>query len=284
MLRKLIKYDIKSVARVFWFVAVSVLVLSVFGASVLRGTIALMDEYSLSLFSLLGLLISIGCIFLIYSSMWVTFFLTYWRYYKNLFSDEGYLTFTLPVSRKQLLLSKTINAMIWSAAQALLLTVSVLIYLLIVPEGKDGHFFSPFLFDLIGETFGSLWKNVGAWLIAYIPQIFAILFVTTLFQIGMIQFSITVGAIIAKRVRLLVAVGVYYALSGALSTCLTILIRFAIPTIVEGIKELMLYASPNSEHLVVLLFLTLFTVVVAALSAILHFSTLDVLERKLNLP
>ena len=69
-------------------------------ASVLRGTIALMDEYSLSLFSLLGLLISIGCIFLIYSSMWVTFFLTYWRYYKNLFSDEGYLTFTLPVSRK----------------------------------------------------------------------------------------------------------------------------------------------------------------------------------------
>ena len=284
MLRKLIKYDIKSVARVFWFVAISVLGLSVFGAFVLRGTIALMDEYSLSLFSLLGLLISIGCIFLIYSSMWVTFFLTYWRYYKNLFSDEGYLTFTLPVSRKQLLLSKTINAMIWSAAQALLLTVSVLIYLLIVPEGKDGHFFSPFLFDLIGETFVSLWKNVGAWLFAYIPQIFAILFVATLFQIGMIQFSITVGAIIAKRVRLLVAVGVYYALSGALSTCLTILIRFAIPTIGEGIKELMLYASPNSEHLVVLLFLTLFTVVVAALSAILHFSTLDVLERKLNLP
>ena len=65
MLRKLIKYDIKSVARVFWFVAASVLGLSVFGASVLRGTIALMDEYSLSLFSLLGLLISIGCIFLI---------------------------------------------------------------------------------------------------------------------------------------------------------------------------------------------------------------------------
>ncbi|MBR5797423.1 MAG: hypothetical protein IKY29_00575 [Clostridia bacterium] len=284
MLRKLIKYDVKSVARVFWFVAISVLGLSVFGASVLRGTIALMDEYSLSLFSLLGLLISIGCIFLIYSSMWVTFFLTYWRYYKNLFSDEGYLTFTLPVSRKQLLLSKTINALIWSAAQALLLTVSVLIYLLIVPEGKDGHFFSPFLFDLIGETFVSLWKNVGAWLFAYIPQIFAILFVATLFQIGMIQFSITVGAIIAKRVRLLVAVGVYYALSGALTTCLTILIRFAIPTISEGIKELMLYASPNSEHLVVLLFLTLFTVVVAALSAILHFSTLDVLERKLNLP
>jgi hypothetical protein len=284
MLRKLIKYDIKSVARVFWFVAISVLGLSVFGAFVLRGTIALMDEYSLSLFSLLGLLISIGCIFLIYSSMWVTFFLTYWRYYKNLFSDEGYLTFTLPVSRKQLLLSKTINAMIWSAAQALLLTVSVLIYLLIVPEGKDGHFFSPFLFDLIGETFVSLWKNVGAWLFAYIPQIFAILFVATLFQIGMIQFSITVGAIIAKRVRLLVAVGVYYALSGALSTCLTILIRFAIPTISEGIKELMLYASPNSEHLVVLLFLTLFTVVVAALSAILHLATLDVLERKLNLP
>ena len=113
------------------------------------------------------------------------------------------------------------DAMIWSAAQALLLTVSVLIYLLIVPEGKNGHFFSPFLFDLIGETFVSLWKNVGAWLIAYIPQIFAILFVTTLFQIGMIQFSITVGAIIAKRVRLLVAVGVYYALSGALTIMLT---------------------------------------------------------------
>lgn len=284
MLRKLLKYDIKSVVRIWWFVAISVLVLSLFGASVLRATIYLMENHSFSLFQLLGILISVGCIFLIYSSMWVTLFLTYWRYYKNLFSDEGYLTFTLPVSRKQLLLSKTINALIWSCAQALLLTVSVVIYFLIVPEGKSGHFFSPLLFELIGDLFKNMWSSMGAWLIAYIPQIFAILFVATLFQIGMIQFCITVGSVIAKRVRLLIAVGVYYALTGVLSTILAILMRCAIPNISEGVKELLRYASENFKHLAVLLFLILFTVIVAALSALLHFVTLDIMERKLNLP
>ena len=43
------------------------------------------------------------------------------RFYKNLFSDEGYLTNTLPVTRGMHLLSKTIAGSIWSFIDMLLI-------------------------------------------------------------------------------------------------------------------------------------------------------------------
>ena len=53
----------------------------------------------------MAMLLVIACVMAIIASAVVTELLVFVRFYKNFFTDEGYLTFTLPVSRKDLLLS-----------------------------------------------------------------------------------------------------------------------------------------------------------------------------------
>ncbi len=53
-----------------------------------------------------------------------TFIVITVRFYKNLFSDEGYLTRTLPVTSGQHLLSKTIAGSIWGSLDMILLLAS----------------------------------------------------------------------------------------------------------------------------------------------------------------
>lgn len=57
------------------------------------------------------------------------------RFYKNMYTDEGYLMHTLPVSPRQLILSKTTIAVFWSYLGSLLTLVTVLpVSLLAVPR------------------------------------------------------------------------------------------------------------------------------------------------------
>ena len=47
------------------------------------------------------------------AGIFIALFIVMQRYYKNFFSDEGYLTFTLPVKTGHLLGSKVISAVLW---------------------------------------------------------------------------------------------------------------------------------------------------------------------------
>ena len=50
----------------------------------------------------------------------LTLVLMVYRFYKNLMTDEGYLMFTLPVSRSQLIWSKLMVALAWGVLSAVL--------------------------------------------------------------------------------------------------------------------------------------------------------------------
>lgn len=65
---------------------------------------------ALSLFQ--ALMIFVYVILLIGTCI-LTYFIIIKRFYSNMFGDEGYLMFTLPVSTKQLLGSKLISALLW---------------------------------------------------------------------------------------------------------------------------------------------------------------------------
>lgn len=49
------------------------------------------------------------------------------RFYKNLYTDEGYLTHTLPVTPRQLIISKTLISALWSFLSSLLVLFSMLL-------------------------------------------------------------------------------------------------------------------------------------------------------------
>ena len=104
MLKKLLKYDFKSVFKYWWIAALSSFVLAFAGG----GSISILNsERELPLivqpFTIIGLVLVIIS-FVVFAIL--SIILVYTRFYKNFFTDEGYLTFTLPVKRTQLLNSK----------------------------------------------------------------------------------------------------------------------------------------------------------------------------------
>ena len=116
MLGKLIKYDLKALNRFLILIHAFLLAASAACRLFITGRInADANELNQILLAL-----SIIFYFILFIGVsWGTQIIIAVRFYKNIFSDEGYLTNTLPVTRGQLLLSKTIAGSIWSTIDAI---------------------------------------------------------------------------------------------------------------------------------------------------------------------
>ena len=110
MLGKLIKYDLKSMNRFLIILHAFLLLIAVLLRVFVTSRIQLQtDEGSLLFaFAILAYVLAITGI------AFGTAIVIAVRFYKNLFSDEGYLTWTLPVTPGTHLLAKTISGSIWS--------------------------------------------------------------------------------------------------------------------------------------------------------------------------
>ena len=289
MLGKLLKYDFKSVWRIWWIVAVSVFGLSFVGAFALRFFLTQVmstevnDEFAFV--SILAMFVLIICVFAIVASVLLTEILVYWRFYKHFFTDEGYLTFTLPVSRKNLLLSKTINALIWMGLQALLLVACVMVFMLFAPPSLPGEpFINLFAFRSVGQAIVSLAKGIGVgWLILYVLAGLLILIAVLVFSTSLVHFCITVGSVIAKKAKLLAAIGVYYAVNMILSFVLQFFGTLFLTMMTGRFFALLETLPMGTQQFAILLVLLIFGAMAATLASIMYFLTLGNLERRLNL-
>ena len=281
MLLKLLKYDFKSVARVWWIIALGVLGVSTAGAVALRVSLSVIGNEKMVLLVMMGFLCLIGAILTIAASTLVTELLIYWRFYKHLYTDEGYLTFTLPASRKTILFSKSLNAMIWLGLQAVLTTICIGIFVLISPPSFEDLWM---ILRLFGTEFGYLWQGIGAWMFVYAATLLLLTFVSTLMGIFLVQFCITVGAVVAKKAKLLAAIGIYYGVTMVSSMVGQVASWFFTMTLAGGLFNLMGSQYPFLQHSGLVLFLLLAVVVVTTIACTLYCATLNLLERKLNLP
>lgn len=71
----------------------------------------------------------------------LTLVLMVYRFYKNLMTDEGYLMFTLPVSRSQLIWSKLLVALVWSVLSTVLAALAWMAEISVV--GRENVFSRP---------------------------------------------------------------------------------------------------------------------------------------------
>lgn len=123
MLSKLIKYDLKAVSPVLLAIHGAVLILSLLGhffMSLLH--IRPFDTIFSSVYTV-TFLTAIGAVALatiIYLGM---------RYHRNLYTDEGYLTNTLPVTANCHVLSKYLCGVLWTFLDAAVILLSVFILL-----------------------------------------------------------------------------------------------------------------------------------------------------------
>jgi len=103
MLKKLLKYDFKAMFNVLLPVYVILIFLSIFN----RAAEFLSDK--LSILQIPAGFISIIYVLVLIGTPIATFIIAITRYYRNLAGDEGYLMHTLPVTKKDLVLSKLIS-------------------------------------------------------------------------------------------------------------------------------------------------------------------------------
>ena len=113
MLKKCLKYDLRAVGRIWWILAASMagafIVASLSLRVLVQSTLDPDPSSVLLTLSIFGGLISILCVFAIFAAMTVSIILVYWRTYTHFYTDEGYLTFSLPVKRSTLYLSKVLT-------------------------------------------------------------------------------------------------------------------------------------------------------------------------------
>lgn len=283
MLKKLLKYDIKAVGRIWWILATVVVGMSLAGSVVLRFIIETEDNESMALFWILGLLFLVACFICIIGSIIVTYVLVFWRYYQHLFTDEGYLTFTLPVKRRDILLSKTINSVLWITLHTILLVVCAGIFMLIAPPAPEGMLFDTFIFDGIGGFFSIIMPQIGWWSIALVLDIILLTIASAFFTTCLIQLCITIGAIVAKKAKVVAAIGIYYLANMIISTVVQIGGIIGTLLLESGIDIVMANATANQWFGVVSLALLIVAVMITTFTATIYFATQGILARKLNL-
>ena len=125
MLSKLLKYELRASGRIL--LPVYALLLASAACCSLFYKLAADHPYRTGAASvLMGLLMMAFWIFVVATGA-ITALLMIYRFYKNYMTDEGYLMFTLPVNRHQLIWAKLLSALLYTAASAVAVTLSILL-------------------------------------------------------------------------------------------------------------------------------------------------------------
>lgn len=224
MLKKLLKYDMKSMVRMLVPLSLAVMGTTVAGTASLRimQNVNTGTSTSWILTSTLMIVFISTILALIAFSIFSQILIMY-RYYTNLFTDEGYLTFTLPVKTTSILTSKVINAMIWSAYSLLIIFFCIFIYVAFgMAEGS--HLINSEIFRELKDGIRILTETYSAGIIVkYIIEFLVFLFVSLLYGTISIYLALTIGSIIAKKHKILAAIGIYYGINMIMSLFITII-------------------------------------------------------------
>lgn len=212
MFAKLLKYDLRAILKYWWIAAVSSAVLSVAGGVCVRILNVDSEQFAIAqIFAVLGLIVVImGLgIFVVLNEVLILI-----RFYKHFFSDEGYLTFTLPVRKTSLLNSKLLSAMIFVVMTLAVVTADIFVILTIgIPE----YIFAPEFLEQIAELLSLFVKEGLLYNLLILAEIFIIVAMLEAVSLMFVFICITVAAVIARKHKVLAAIGIYYAATSALS-------------------------------------------------------------------
>ena len=292
MLKKCLKYDVQSVIRIWWILAATMLGAALIAGLAFRGfTEALSHPDTDSVIEIIAIFGILGaglCLLAMVAALVVSVIIVYWRTYTHFFTDEGYLTFTLPVKRSTLYLSKVLTATLVEVVTVVIFILGICLILLIAPPSTyDGQIINPAAFSGAWEMFGSLFKGFfglegGGWIIVWLIAAIPFLLMTQLYNSGLIFLCMTIGSVIAKKHKLLASIGIYYGFTAVLS----FVSQFASLFLSSGIISVIFVAASGgmtSAGLTVTAVILVADLIMACLAVLLHFITVHLLEKKLNL-
>ena len=216
MFRKVLKHDLNAILKIWSIITATVLVLSIVGGLCFRGLNAATGQQSQMAFIPLYLLGIVLSVIAVAAYGVVTVALIMIRFYKNFFTDEGYLTFTLPVKRSTLFNSKLLSAFIFNTATFLVTVIAVTVMLAIAPGGEYGGSALSVLLDSFSVPFAAIKSimndRLAFWICAYAVVGLAYVLVAFVHETLLLFCTVTFGSILAKKHKILTSVAVYYGI------------------------------------------------------------------------
>lgn len=181
MLKKLFKHDMRSVSTLIFSLTLLVLGTTLVGTAASKIAVEIGNYYGtgfsvarMILQGVLGMLTGISVIAIVAFAVIVLFILMS-RFYKNFFTDEGYLTFTLPVKTSSLLFSKLWTTVIWTLYDCAVVVVCMTIFITF-GTSKAGTFVNTEifteLFRVLKLVFGNLSVSIGFLILEVLVGIF----------------------------------------------------------------------------------------------------------------
>lgn len=141
------------------------------------------------------------------------------RFYKSRFTDEGYLTFTLPVNTHQNLLASLVNTAIGMVLMTLVICLSGCLWMVIAFAGVEGFY------QTVWEHFPELWEKLWSLVQTHAGEIpwgvvargMLSALTGAINSLVMLMLAVTVGSLIAKKHKILAAVAVFYGIQVLIS-------------------------------------------------------------------
>lgn len=272
MYRKLLKQEWKATRLTLLILSIVCIGAGLLGGLGLRTFIYLIDSNT---DAPLWMILNFGTVFVCFMTMVIcsaaTLFLSLWRFYKSRYTDEGYITFTLPATTHQILLSSLSSILINSAIMLLvvLLSFSIAGLIGITAVKSELSYIAEFFLDDMG---GSLRESGAGWgiLLLVLYSLAAVVG-----NILLTMLCITLGSVLVRKLKLLAAVGIYYGCNVVLSIISTVL-----SFLINGASLYRGDFSFNSVYLTYGLMALLFTGLAVGCYFLMH----RFASKRLNLP
>ncbi len=227
MLGKLIAHEFKTLAKPTLIILGIMLIAGIAGIlsfSLLWGFMdmsatsyrsSLVTSGTMTALTLLSLFLG----FLVWASVVALFIYLIVRFYRTMFTDEGYLTLTLPVSTAALVGAKYLVACILMVAAVVIATILYGTMLLPIEDLGSWDYIVNSLFALMGGTYGLMTSvHAGSIFFGMLSMVF-----TIAYQLALAFFTLALGAWWARRHKLAVAVALFLGITWALSLVFSVI-------------------------------------------------------------
>ena len=201
-----------------------------------------------------------------------------YRFYKNKYTDEGYLTFTLPVKPTQIFWSSFLNMLIWLVI-SVLVVFGVVFLAVLFGTAEDG-LVNTDVFDAMKDLLEFFrvidWQMLlqEQYSIPYLIVLGLTFLVTPFYALILPMACITAGAVLAKKHKILASFGVYYGVNFMVGI---------ITSVVSVVPTLLIMNRGDTEALY-LVSMAIQLVISLALTIGAYCFTIHTMKKKLNLP
>jgi len=268
MFAKLVKHEFRSVSKPLTFLSIAAVAAGLIGSLLMWYFLSNIDIEGKELPSILAILMLVGIYISLLAYSVASMIIIYYRFYKSKFTDEGYLTFTLPVSTHQILLSSILNQLIWSAIISVVLFICFGLILAppisMVAKEISGQMDWNLLFQELDGVF-----PVGSFVITAICG--------EVYSLVLPLLSITIGSLVAKKHKILASFGIGYGITMAVSTLTSFI------SIADMIRQTLTNDSIYYEPTISMSSLLIPSMIMLVIGVGGYFLMHYLIERKLNI-